>query len=431
MFTEKDLDQLTTKNISIETIEKQLSYFRSGFPFLQIDKAATVNDGIQKFTEEIIDLFEENFEKNRKERKILKFVPASGAATRMFKELYEFISSPDDQENPSVKEVFDRLTDFAFYQELKSILEEKHIPIHHKKNVAEAILLKDGLNYGNLPKGLLLFHKYPDGPRTAMEEHLVEGAEYTRNTDKNIHLHFTVSSEHQDDFEKLVRERIKKYMELFNVSFDITFSQQKPSTDTIAVDKNNLPMRNHDGSLLFRPGGHGALLDNLNELDGDIIFIKNIDNVVPDRLKRTTIRYKKALAGLLLDLQEKVFQYIHILNESLDRTTITEIVAFLKQSLSFQVPDAFTEWDMEKQKEYLLNTLNRPIRVCGMVRNEGEPGGGPFWVHNVDHSVSLQIAESSQINMNDPQQQSIAANATHFNPVDLVCAVKDHHGHRF
>ncbi len=426
MFTKEDIKQLTTKGIHIDEIDRQLSYFRSGFPFLQLDRAATVNDGIYKLSSEEVKTLENVFEKELGVRKVFKFVPASGAATRMFKDLYEFMQSAEDVKNASVQEVFDRLSDFAFYLELKRCMEQKQISETDQKKIAAAILLPDGLNYGNLPKGMLLFHQYVNTVRTAMEEHLVEGANYARNSDKTVHLHFTVSPEHQKGFEKLVATKVKQYAELFGVRYHVHFSQQKPSTDTIAVDLNNMPVRTGNGQLLFRPGGHGALLENLNDLDGDIIFIKNIDNVVPDKLKAVTIQYKKALAGLLIQLQESIFGYIRqIRNSQQDDHLIAEVTKFLLDRLSFQVPDAMSTWPAERKREYLLGILNRPLRVCGMVKNEGEPGGGPFWVKNADDSASLQIAESSQIHMNDPQQRAMAANATHFNPVDLVCAVKD------
>ncbi|MDR1866522.1 MAG: DUF4301 family protein [Bacteroidales bacterium] len=432
MFSSKDIIQLSSKGISLQEAERQLNCFQTGFPYLQIDRAATAGDGVGRLSGEAARSFERLFEQKSANGKMIKFVPASGAATRMFKDLYEFISSSGSKESASVKEVFDRLTDFAFYEALQPVLKLQGIDISQKRRIAEAILFPSGLNYGNLPKGLLLFHRYPDGARTAMEEHLAEGAEYARNADQTVHVHFTVSAEHQPGFEALVKEKSGKYAEKFGVTYHIGFSQQKSSTDTIAVDRNNCPMRDSAGNLLFRPGGHGALLENLNELETDIIHIKNIDNVVPDRLKSATITGKKVLAGLLIHLRDAVYGYIRrIRNGEADRELLDEILSFLRGELSFLPPAGICEGSSEKRKEYFLRILNRPIRVCGMVKNEGEPGGGPFWVRNADGSVSLQIAESSQINMNDPQQKAIAAQATHFNPVDLVCAVNDADGKHF
>jgi len=432
MFTTEDFKQLADKGIEMNVAERQLKYFRNGFPFLQLDRAAMVGDGILRLTDAETEKLAQTYDKNSGKRTIFKFVPASGAASRMFKDLYEYLSSNGETKNAAVQEVFDRLDDFAFYQELKKIIETQTIDTSEKKKIAEAILLQNSLNYSNLPKGMLLFHKYEDGARTALEEHLVEGAQYAANADGSVHLHFTVSPEHQQGFENLVNEKLKKYEDLFGIHYYIDFSQQKPSTDILAVDLNNQPIRNADGSILFRPGGHGALLENLNEIDADIIFIKNIDNVAPDWLKPITVQYKKVLAGLLMELQEQAAEFQRLLGDGDDTDElIKKILDFLTTKLSFQPPVTILDWTTEVVKDYLLDILHRPIRVCGMVKNEGEPGGGPFWVRNADSSVSLQIAEQSQIDMNDPQQKAIAMEATHFNPVDLVCAVKDGEGRHF
>ena len=431
MFTAEDLKQLSAKGIGLEIVEQQLEYFRKGFPYLQLNRVATVGDGIRQLTAEETGNLEQAYGTMLGKRKVYKFVPASGAASRMFKDLYEYIQSNGSEESASVEEVFDRLEDFAFYPALKCIMDEQHIDSADRKKVAEAILFHAGLNYGNLPKGMLLFHKYPDEVRTSLEEHLVEGANYAVNADGTVHLHFTVSPEHQQGFESLVKSKIEKYADIFNVRYQITFSQQKPSTDVLAVDLDNQPIRNSDGSILFRPGGHGALLENLNDIDADIVFIKNIDNVVPDRLKTVTVQYKKALAGLLIELQEQAATYCRLLRDGCNNELIEKVLNFLASQLSFQPSVAVLTRAAEDIRDYLLKILHRPIRVCGIVRNAGEPGGGPFWVRNNDGSVSLQLVESSQIDMNDQQQKAMAAGATHFNPVDLVCAVKDSEGHHF
>jgi hypothetical protein len=423
---------LSAKGIEIGVVERQLEYFRNGFPFLLLDRAATVGDGIRQLTDEEAEKLTQTFAKKLGNRKVFKFVPASGAATRMFKDLYEYLQSGGNIDNAAIKEIFEHLEDFAFFPELIRALSGLDNIFSFKEKVAVAILQPAGLNYGQMPKGLLMFHKYANGARTALEEHLVEGALHAANADGSVNLHFTVSPEHQRGFEFLVNCKLKNYCALFGVHYDISFSQQKPSTDILAVDHDNQPFRNADGSILFRPGGHGALLENLNELDADIIFIKNIDNVVPDRLKPATIKYKKALAGLLIELQEQVFEYYRLLqNVVFDDDLVKKILDFLIKHLSFQPPAAISTWPADEVKTYLQNILHRPIRVCGMVKNEGEPGGGPFWVCNDDGSASLQIAESSQIDVNDMYQDIIASRATHFNPVDLVCAVKDIRGNRF
>ena len=432
MFNNNDLKQLHEKGIAIDVVERQMEYFRSGFPFLRLDRAATVGDGLLQLNEEETQKLVQSYNAKLGRRKVFKFVPASGAATRMFKDLYEFIQSDSDTNNDAVKEVFEHLHNFAFYSDLKQIMENQNIAASDRKKIAAAILMPDGLNYGNLPKGMLLFHKYMDDVRTALEEHLVEGANYAQNADGTVNLHFTVSPEHQQAFEALIDKKLKKYSDVFKTLYNVSFSQQKHSTDVVAVNADNQPFRNADGTILFRPGGHGALLENLNEIDADIIFIKNIDNVSPDKLKPVTIKYKKALAGLLFELQEQTLEFRkQLISPDCSEATIKETIDFLKNRLSFQLHDAISDLSSEEVKAYLLKILDRPLRVCGMVKNEGEPGGGPFWVRNGDGSVSLQIAESSQIDLNDPEQKEIAARATHFNPVDLVCAVKDSAGHRY
>ena len=432
MFITEDLKQFFAKGIGIEVVVQQLEYFRNGFPFLNLDRAATVGDGIRKLTVEETENLKQVYERKLGKRKIYKFVPASGAATRMFMGLYKYMQSDVGKESVAVQKVFERLNDFAFYPELEKILDHEHIGSFEKKRIAAAILFQDGLNYGHLPKGMLLFHKYGNDARTALEEHLVEGAMYAANADGAVNLHFTVSAEYLQGFEALAESKVKKYSELFGVHYHISFSQQKPSTDILAVDHNNHPVRCADGNILFRPGGHGALLENLNDIDADIIFIKNIDNVAPDDLKTATVTYKKALAGLLIELQEQISEYSQLLRYNrYDEELVKNVLDFLSWQFSFKPPVAISTWSTESVKAYLLDILHRPIRVCGMVKNEGEPGGGPFWVHGDDGSTSLQIAELSQIDMNDAKQKAIATSATHFNPVDLVCAVKDSEGRHF
>ena len=432
MFTSDDLKQLHLKGIGMDVVERQLEYFRNGFPFLKLERAATIGDGIRQLTAGETENSEHLYEKKLGQRKVFKFVPASGAATRMFKDLYEFVQTGDDKESADVKEVFDHLHDFAFYPDLKQIMDRKDITTSDREKIAAAILLPDGLNFGTLPKGMLPFHKYGSDVRTALEEHLAEGANYAVNADGSVNLHFTVSPEHQQGFETLANSKMKKYSDLFGIHYNIYFSQQKPFTDILAVNHDNQPVRNADGTILFRPGGHGALLENLNEIDADIIFIKNIDNVSPDGQKHVITKYKKALAGLLIELHEEITEHYLLLRDKEYNDDIAKkMVHFLTERLSFQPPASVFTWPDEDVKTYLQKILHRPLRVCGMVKNEGEPGGGPFWVRNNDGSASLQIAESSQINMDDPQQKAIAANATHFNPVDLVCAVKDSEGRHF
>jgi hypothetical protein len=451
MFTENDLAQIKNRGMSVETVEQQIEHFEQGFPFLEVVKAATTKDGIMEFDQNVIDQYIHSYEEKSKHKKVVKFVPASGAASRMFKDLFSFMESYqgreedyqkliNDEKKQPVFDFFKHISNFAFYDDLKSTYEKTygiglHEAILQRKytSVLEALLTEKGLNYGNLPKGLLKFHSYKDGAaRTPVEEHLVEGAAYCRDNAGNVYLHFTVSPEHKDRFEALVKEVKEVYEQRFGVTYHVSYSEQKPSTDTIAVDLDNQPFREEDGTILFRPGGHGALINNLNDLDADIVFIKNIDNVVPDHLKEETFRYKKALGGILLHYQERIFTYLKELEEgdNVNDEFLEQVREFLENALFTVSSEVFSAMDGEEKMTYLIEKLDRPMRVCGMVKNEGEPGGGPFWATNADSS-SLQIVEQAQIDMENPEQAEIARNATHFNPVDIVCSLKDHHGKKY
>ena len=443
MFSQKDKSQIKNRGSQIETVQSQIINFQNGFPYLKIEAAASVGNGIIRLTKEElikrIDLYDRKISENTKP---LKFIPASGAASRMFKALFEALESFEKgnsektihSENLAAKEYSGKFDKFAFANQLNKSIQKGGEEINDKNKI-DFLLNSKGLNYGSLPKGLLKFHSYKDRARTPFEEHLVEGAKYSEDSNEKANLHFTVSPEHQPEFEKLLNKIKADYEKELGVTFAISFSQQKPSTDTIAVDLKNEPFRENDGSLLFRPAGHGALIENLNDLDADVIFIKNIDNVVPDRLKQPTIDYKKALAGVLLKHQEKLFFYQKELNEkhhiALDSAFLAEAANFLENTLNTKPASNQYYTEKEELVYYLKDKLNRPLRVCGMVKNEGEPGGGPFWARNSDGTVSLQVVESSQIDMDSVQQQNIAKNATHFNPVDLVCAVKNYKGEKF
>ena len=445
MFTPEDIRQIVAKGSQIDLVEQQIRNFKSGFPYLKLIEAASPYHGLIQLSdaqiEKNVSVFEEKVAGGIE---LLKFVPASGAASRMFKSLFSALEDlQNGKEHSEVikdKEValfLEQLDQFAFYDDLKHLAAQENIPMHDVplQKLLEWKLLDQGLNYGNLPKGLLKFHTYSQGFRTPLEEHFVEGAAYSRNNSAVVNIHFTVSPEHQPAFEKHVAEILPIYEQMFGVKYQIEFSQQKPSTDTIAVTPDNEPFRNMNGSLLFRPAGHGALLENLNDLEADIIFIKNIDNVVPDQLKKPTIDYKKALAGVLLTYQEEIFSYQKTLNEShyrdLESAFYAEAANFLENVLNIIPPHDQYYSEKEELYHYFISKFNRPIRVCGMVKNQGEPGGGPFFALNRDGSVSLQIVEGSQIDFNDPDQATIANNATHFNPVDLVCAVKNYKGEKY
>lgn len=418
MLEEKDLKQLAAKGISEQQIETQLNQLKTGFPFLKLEAAASIERGILAPTDEEAQAYVKAWEEYKASgKKIVKFVPASGAASRMFKNLFEYLDN--GVETDFIKKFLGNKDKFAFASQLEG------------KDGRDAVsfLLKD-MNYGNLPKGLLLFHSYDDGARTPALEHLVEGALYASSAGK-VNIHFTVSHDHLELFKKHIAENLPKFQEKYGVQYDVTFSEQKPSTDTVAANPDGTPFRNEDGTLLFRPGGHGALIENLNEIDGDVIFIKNIDNVVPDRLKPETVQWKQVIAGVLVTLQKKAFEYIKVLESGrYDHEKLEEVIRFVQQDLCCRKAD-IKELEDAELVIYLKNKLNRPMRVCGVVKNVGEPGGGPFLTYNQDGTVSLQILESSQIDTTNEAYMKMFTEGTHFNPVDLVCAVKDVNGKPF
>ena len=443
-FTEQDQDQILAQGISLDQIDQQIEHFVQGFPYLNVIKAATIGDGIVRVAEDQLATHLRHFDEAAHERALVKFVPASGAATRMFKSLFAALDGKSDK---SVDEVFARITDFAFYEDLKAAMAAKGQDLDKavaendwqpsmRKTVLQFLLTEEGLEYGTLPKGLLKFHNYADGPRTPVEEHLVEGAAYA-NSDGLVKIHFTVSPEHRDRFEKLIDEQKADYEAWLGVTFDISFSEQKKSTDTISVNLDNSPFRNADrdggpGSLLFRPAGHGALIENLNDIDADIVFIKNIDNVVPDEIKEQTVTYKKVLAAVLLDAQQQIARIQGLLEgEDVSDGYLAEADELFRRTLYTLPPEDFEKLSKAEKLDYFRRKLDRPVRACGMVKNVGEPGGGPFWAKNQDGSVSLQVVESAQIDLTNPSQKSIFDEATHFNPVDLVCGLKDHHGRKY
>jgi len=439
MLTPEDKNLLVKKGISEQQIAEQLVCFEKGFPFLKLDAAASIEKGIMSPAENEVKTYLEAWDTYKEgEKTIVKFVPASGAASRMFKNLFEFLGA--DYHTPKTdfeKKFFDHIHSFAFFNDLNAACMDNTgktidalISEKNYKPVVANLLEAAGLNYGALPKGLLKFHRYADGVRTPLEEHLVEGALYAAGKTGKVNVHFTVSTEHRELFTKLVEEKVAVYAKKYGVEFNVSLSEQKPSTDTVAADMENNPFRDN-GKLLFRPGGHGALIENLNDLDADVIFIKNIDNVVPDRLKDDTVTYKKLIAGVLVTLQKQAFKYLELLDGGkYTHAQLEEIIRFLQQDLCCRKPDLKDLEDAELVI-YLRQKLNRPMRVCGMVKNVGEPGGGPFLAYNSDGTISLQILESSQIDMNDAAKKEMFEKGTHFNPVDLVCAVRDYKGNKF
>lgn len=411
MFTQEDLQQIADHGLTVEAVEQQIENFRTGFPYLNIARAASAGDGVKVLSGDEMKLAISRYEEASKKMKVVKFVPASGAATRMFKELFEFIN--EGRRGKGIDTLLENIKKFAFWEELSHFVNEKSTD----EEVVAAIV-QHGLAYGSKPKGLVTFHSYDDGCRKAVEEHMVEGATYARSGDE-VYIHFTVSEEHMGGFWNVLGSTQPFYEEQFGVKYNVSFSVQKPSTDTIAVNPDNTPFRTAEGRLLFRPAGHGALIENLNDIEADVIFVKNIDNVTTDARRGDIIRYKKALAGLLLGLQEQTFAFLKAIDSG--KADVEAIAKFVEEQLCVKLP---ADWDAHT----LRRLLDRPIRVCGVVRNQGEPGGGPFWVEMSDGCQTLQIAESSQI---APENQDIMKTATHFNPVDLVCGVKRSDGSKF
>lgn len=438
MFSPKDQQQIRAKGITIDEINHQITFFQKGFPFSDIIKPATPGKGILELTEEDQQHFQDVFVNRPPDFRIIRLVPASGAASRMFKSLFNASENLEGKElntqrewiadNKKIRRFFKHLDNYPFYEDLSE--PEKAEPAE----ILLQLLGKDGLNYANKPKGLLKFHKYShDDRRTAFEEHLREAMDYCGSRDNEVWLHLTVSPDHLDGFQTEAARILPKIEAETGMKIKLSFSFQKPETDTIAVDLNNEPFRNSEGSLLFRPGGHGALIRNLDALDADFVFISNIDNVAPDRLKELRVRQKQVIGGVLLEIRTKIFGYLTKLegDESPTRGELYSMVSFLNEKLGIVIPSMWESWDENELKKWLFSTMNRPIRVCGMVRNEGEPGGGPFYVRSHSGEVSLQIVESSQIDLKDPEKTKLMQESTHFNPVDLVCSVRDYKGEKF
>ena len=451
ILNDQDVKQIEERGITPERVLSQVETFKKGFSHVKLQRSCTVEDGITVLSKEDLPRLEGTFSEAASLGRVMKFVPASGAASRMFKSLLSMKDRYEQTDTDEISAVVDGddpdyafflkfikgLSKFAFYGDLKSAMLWDSLDIEallsrgECKQILDYVLTAKGVNLANIPKGLIKFHSYSESSRTAFEEHLAEAIEYAMDMNKVARIHFTVSPEH----EALIKyhfDQVRGKYEKSGIRFELSLSTQKPSTDTIAVDMEDKPFRDKEGRLVFRPGGHGALLENLFNLRGDLVFIKNIDNVVPDRLKQETFLYKKALGGYLLELQNKLFEYVGRLSAGeVDEQSIDEMFAFMKQRLSVIPPEGMDHSSMEERIVYLTSRLNRPLRVCGMVKNVSEPGGGPFWVEHTDHSVSLQIVETSQVDMESAEQRSIWGSSTHFNPVDLVCGVRDFMGTPF
>lgn len=450
VFTEKDFEQIRKRGMNDDMVLSQMDAFKQGFPFARLERPCTLGDGIVSLKnadhEKLIDRYSRAANRGR----FMKFVPASGAASRMFKSLLSVLGRMNHAQGPLREkpnesdpdwEAFslfmENIHRFPFFHNMQYCLKKDNLDVEtllergHYHKILLYLLTSKGLNLASRPKGLIPFHRYPGHVRTPFEEHLLEGASYVKDRYGTVPIHFTVSPEHDRLFRDHLDAVIPRY-ESSDLIYNVSFSYQAPSTDTIAVDMENRPLRDEAGKLIFRPGGHGALLANLHQLNGDIIFIKNIDNVVVDRLKDTTYHYKMVLGGYLVDLQEALFQQLMRLSEMNPNTAhLEEAFVFARDRLSLVPPDGILKKARKDIRRFLINSLNRPLRVCGMVKNVKEPGGGPFWVRDRGGRLSIQIIESSQVNHASKEQRQRWGSSTHFNPVDLVCAVRDFKGNPF
>jgi hypothetical protein len=439
-WSAEDLRRISAHGLEAEAVERQLAFFRRGVPPVRLNRPCLVGNGIVEITETQRQDLLAAHEEARRTRRFVKFVPASGAASRMFRMWYRCLDTggfADQEERAAFSPDLKR---YAFFPDLQAVIAsegldvERLIESRKETVVLDYILRERGLNYGRLPKALLKFHPYPEGNRTALEEHLVETALYARDSGNISRLHVTVSDEHEVAVREFLTGVIPHYESLLGTTFEVGISTQDRATHTLAVDPRNNPFRTSAGELVFRPGGHGSLLKNLNLIDGDIIFLKNIDNIVPDRLKAETVLWKKILAGYLIRLQDRIFAALRRLeDEGIAEEALDRICEFTGKEVNIDVPPGFRDLHPSERRSILLKRLNRPLRVCGMVKNEGEPGGGPFWVDDPDGKggTSLQIVESQQIDGEDPRQSGIWSSATHFNPVDIVCGVRDFKGRKF
>jgi hypothetical protein len=456
MLDKKDLEQIKAQGLTREAILEQINIFQKGAVYSSLVRSCSRGDGILTLDDEAMEIYNSRFQDAMESGRVIKFIPASGAATRMFQSLLSLNNAYDqidkrmlNPEDPQMEKnlmwfwnFIREIRNFPFYRTLKTVMERKGLDIEallskgEYKEILRTILDPDGLDYSNLPKALVIFHSYRDSDRTALEEHMVEGLAYTLDRAKVCRIHFTVLPEHKNKMDKFIKKARKKY-ERGGITYQIELSEQKPSTDTIALELDYQPFRDEEGKLFFRPGGHGALLENLMELDGEIVFIKNIDNVFYERKKHVSTEYKKALGGMLLGLQEKVFKYLTQLErcftngdiqDNMDDNLLYEMEKFCRDRINIEVPVISNK---TRRIKFLWEKMNRPIRICGMIKNRGDQGGGPFWVKPKDGSESIQIVEMAQVDREDERQGKIWQSATHFNPVDMVCGLRNFRGEKF
>ncbi len=443
MLTEKDRSLIEKHGIPVEEAERQIRLFEKGIEFVRLIKPATPGDGIERLEineqQALIDAYETQMEG----KSSVKFVPASGAASRMFKDLFNALEKTHENGNRALKtdekmmNFFSQLSMYPFYEDLKTVADQEDeslealIEKEKFREILELLLTGRGMHYGSLPKAVLKFHSYPEGKRTALEEHYEEASMYLTDSKAAVNLHFTVSPEHLSYFTTLREVLNEKYRNRQGLLFNVGFSVQKSSTDTLAVDMENKPFRREDGSLLFRPGGHGSLLENLAELEEPVVFISNIDNVCPDNNKDRKIRYKKVLGGFLLKKLEMIHNILDRIEKGERGESLRKYILDIVEEISPAMAKELGSVQNDLFNEVAYKLLNKPLRVCGMVKNAGEPGGGPFWIRDEAGKMSKQIIESSQIDPEDPGQNEIFSSSTHFNPVDMVCYIRDHKGEKF
>lgn len=450
-FSESDNQQMKVLGISPAQVLEQIEFFRRPGRSTILDRPCTLGDGVRKIEPEDAGRFLDLHGKAARAGRFIKFVPASGAASRMFHSLLQIFFLPQFLEKDELykkvsQEVaiacdfirfVESLDQFPFTDDLRETLAEDGIALEevirrgHFKTLLEYLLTKRGLNYGCLPKALLKFHSYQDEHRTAFEEQLAESVFFLAERGGKCRLHFTVPEDHAANFEAHMKEAATRQGKRFGVVFDIDFSFQKPSTNTIAADMDGYPFRDRFGRLHFRPAGHGALMENMNDLKADLVYVKNIDNIVPDRLKEPVCFWKRVLGGFLVFVQEQVHSFVGRMKRGQGGEILDDAARFAARELLMEFPGGFNGWPEEKKRSFLIEKLDRPIRVCGVVPNAGEPGGAPFWVESRDGPATPQIVEKAQVDLSSERQRAIWSSSTHFNPVDIVCCMRDCEGKPF
>lgn len=434
MFSERDTRQIERLGLDLRSVQKQLLMYRHGPTFLKLNRPCAVHDGIFSFSTAQQRRFISLYEQKSDQYKLLKFVPASGAASRMFSEWFS-VGNRGSFGSRSNDELFiRRLKRLPFYDGIannrkgRKLLEEKNI-----SGLLKYILSSEGLNLGKYPKALVPFHRYHSRDvRTPMEEHIGEAALYTVSAEKESHIHFTLSPGFKSTVTEFLKSVISRYEEKNKVRYKVSLSTQALSTHTIALDENNEPFRDETGKIVFRPGGHGALLGNLNKLNADLVFVRNIDNVAPEAFWGKIIPQRKILGGLAMQMREEILSSIRKLKDkNTHRSELDEMISFCSNQLNIVFPETFLRQSRKEKTRTLFVLLNRPLRVCGVVKNENQPGGGPFWVEEKDGTQTLQIVESAHVNMREKDQAAIWSGAGYFNPVDMVCCIKDYRGRVF